>query len=229
MIDPPNERGGPQQIPRPSTWRLGGPPPWNHLSEWQRRIDLSTLRTRLGQYEPEFLDRSLPATGRTSAVLVPLYVDAGEATVVLTRRSPAMRSHTHEVAFPGGRHDDADADHIDTALREAEEEIGLERSQVEIVGQLDWFVTAGSGSLVHPYVGYLDAPPRDLVPNPSEVEAILHVPIRELLLDEVWREERWARTGVEQPVTFFELYGDTIWGATGNILRQLLTMATDPS
>ena len=165
---------------------------------------------------------------RDSAVLVPLYELHGEPMVLLTRRSPTLRAHTHEVAFPGGRHDDTDADHVETALREAEEEVGLDRSLVQIVGALDWFVTGGSGSLVHPFVGLLAESPTDLVANPGEVEAILPVKLSELLLDEVWREERWTRDGVESPVTFFELYGDTIWGATGNMLRQLLTIATDP-
>lgn len=140
-----------------------------------------------------------------------------------------MRSHTHEVAFPGGRHDLDDATHIETALREAEEEVALNRSSVEIIGELDHFVTGGSGSLVHPYVAVLSEPPRDLIANPAEVEEILHVRLDELLLNEVWREELWTRDGGRPwPVTFFELYGDTVWGATGNMLRQLLTIATDP-
>ncbi|KAG1648334.1 hypothetical protein GQR58_029938 [Nymphon striatum] len=75
----------------------------------------------------------------------------------------------------------------------------------------------------------LDSAPDNLVANPGEVEAILEVPLRELLLDEVWREERWIREGAEMPVTFFELYGDTIWGATGTMLRQLLTLGDRPS
>ena len=224
----PNGRGGPQQIPRPADVRLGGPPPWNHLPESDRHVDLGVLSERLARYEPAFADRGLPGTGKTSAVLVPLFVDHGEPTVLLTRRSPMLRAHTHEVSFPGGRHDDTDVDHIDTALREAEEEVSLDRSSVTVVGALDWFVTGGSGSLVRPYVGMLDGPPQNLVPNPGEVEAILPVTLRELLLDEVWREEIWVRDGQAMPVTFFELYGDTGWGATGNMLRQLLTMATDP-
>jgi len=228
MIAAPNGRGGPQQIPRPPDIRLGGPPPWNHLPEGDRHVDLGLLGERLARYEPAFADRGLPGTGKTSAVLVPLFVNEGEPTVLLTRRSPTLRAHTHEVSFPGGRHDDADVDHIDTALREAEEEVGLDRSSVTVLGALDWFVTGGSGSLVHPYVGMLDGPPQGLVPNPGEVEAILPVTLRELLLDEVWREEIWVRDGQLMPVTFFELHGDTVWGATGNMLRQLLTMATDP-
>ncbi|HAY69728.1 MAG: CoA pyrophosphatase [Acidimicrobiaceae bacterium] len=228
MIDVPNGRGGPQQIPRPPHVSPGGPPPWNHLPEQRRHVDLDLLVERLGRYEPAYTDRGLPGTGKTSAVLVPLYIDNGEPTVLLTRRSPALRSHTHEVSFPGGRHDETDTDHIDTALREAEEEVNLQRSSVEIVGALDWFITGGSGSLVHPYVGLLDGPPADLVAHPGEVEAILPVTLRELLLDEVWREEVWVRDGQRARVTFFELHGDTVWGATGNMLRQLLTLATDP-
>lgn len=225
---PPNGRGGPQVIPRPDESRLGGPPPWNHLAHNEREVNLELLVDRLRAYQPAFHDRGLPATGRTSAVLVPLYELDGEPMVLLTRRSPTLRSHTHEVAFPGGRHDETDADHIETALREAEEEVGLDPSLVDIVGALDWFVTGGSGSLVHPFVGRLATPPIGLVANPGEVEAILPVRLSELLLDEVWREERWTRDGTEAPVTFFELHGDTIWGATGNMLRQLLTIATDP-
>lgn len=229
MISPPPGRGGPQIIPRPADVRLGGPPPWNHTPERDRHVDLALLERRLAAYEPQFSDRGLAATGRTSAVLIPLYDVDGEATVLLTRRSPTMRAHRHEVSFPGGRHDEEDADLLATALREASEEVALDPATVRPVGELDRFVTGGSGSLVHPFVARLDQRPQGLVANPGEVEAILEVPLREFLLDAVWREELWARDGHQAwPVTFFELVGDTVWGATGNMLRQLLTMATDP-
>lgn len=228
MIAPANGRGGPQRIPRPDTWSLGGPPPWNHTPENERAVDLEFLEQRLGTFEPRFDDRGMPDTGKRSAVLVPLYVEDGLAKVVLTRRSPALRSHTHEVSFPGGRVDDTDATLLDAALREAHEEVNLDRSAVRVIGELDRFVTGGSGSLVHPFVGVLDAPPSNLIANPDEVEEILYVGLNELLLNEVWREEMWQRSGDRWPVTFFELYGDTVWGATGNMLRQLLTIATDP-
>jgi len=227
-MKPPPGRGGPQVIPRPDGAILGGPPPWHHLGAHERQVDLPALIERLKSHTPVFHDRGLPETGRTSAVLIPLYLDDGEPTVLLTRRSPRMRNHTHEVSFPGGRHDDTDVDLIDTALREANEEVALDRASVEIVGELDRFVTGGSMSMIHPYVGLLDQRPTGLVANPAEVEQILHVPLHELLLDEVWREERWMRDGHQFPVTFFELHGDTVWGATANMLRQLLSLALQP-
>lgn len=223
-------RGGPQVIPRPEHAAPGGPPPWNHTPEAERTVDLDLLTRRLSGYTPVFADRGLAERSPHSAVLIPLYQHDGDVMVVLTRRSRDLRSHTHEVSFPGGRHDETDLDLVSTALREAAEEVRLDTASVQIVGELDRFVTGGSGSLVHPFVGILDRTPNDLVANPAEVEAILHVRLDELLLDEVWREERWSLDGAPAvAVTFFELHGDTVWGATGNMLRQLLTMATDPS
>lgn len=230
MMEPPAGRGGPQRIPRPADARPGSPPPWNHLAADERHVELGTLLGRLRSYVPQFAEWGMQQRGRTSAVLIALWEQSGEAWVLLTRRSASLRSHTHEVAFPGGRHDEVDGDHITTALRETQEEVALVLDRDTIVGGLDRFVTGGSGSLVHPYVAVLEAAPTGLVANPTEVEAILPVRLNELLLDEVWREERWSIDGGPSwPVTFFELHGDTVWGATANMLRQLLTMATDPA
>jgi 8-oxo-dGTP pyrophosphatase MutT (NUDIX family) len=167
------------------------------------------------------MDRFRPtATTRSSAVLVPLYEVDGEAIVVLTRRSPTMRSHTWEVSFPGGRAD-GDETPWQTALREAQEEVALDPDAVRRIGELDQFVTVGSRSLVHPLVGALDARP-ELEPAPAEVDQILHVALAELVLDEVFREELWPIGDVWRPITFFELHGNTVWGATAAMLRQLL-------
>lgn len=156
-----------------------------------------------------------------------LYEEAGEAHVVLTRRARGMRHHSHEVAFPGGRKDDTDADLWATAVREAEEEVALDASVIERVGALDSFVTVGSRTLVTPYIAVTDRRP-DLTASPVEVEEIRHVPLSELLLDEVWREEIWPLRHFGRPraITFFELVGDTVWGATGAMLRQLLAVTT---
>jgi 8-oxo-dGTP pyrophosphatase MutT (NUDIX family) len=139
---------------------------------------------------------------------------------VLTRRSPELRSHTWEISFPGGRADDGESA-WQTALREAQEEIALDPSVVRPIGELDRFVTVGSRSLVHPVVGVLDGRP-ELEPAPAEVDLILHVTLAELVLDEVFREELWPIGDAWRPITFFELHGNTVWGATAAMLRQLL-------
>ena len=227
MAPIPPGRGGPQRIPRPVGAELGGPPPWTALSEAERRVDLDRVVDSLRRHRAGRIVGSVPDNTRDSAVLCLLYEEAGQAHVVLTRRSPKMRLHAHEVAFPGGRKDESDADLWATAIREAEEEVGLDASVVEPVGVLDRFVTVGSRTLVTPFVAVTDRRP-ELVPSPAEVESVRHVALSELLREEVWREEIWPlrHFGAPRAITFFELRGDTVWGATGAMLRQLLAMAT---
>ncbi len=162
---------------------------------------------------------------RPSAVLVPLYDHEGEAWVVLTRRAAHMRSHSGEVSFPGGGQEPGDVDLVATALREAYEETSLDRESVEIIGELDHLATVTSRSFIVPFVGVVPGRPR-LTPHAEEVEAILHVPLSELLLEGVFREERWGFGAVQRPIVFFELVGDTVWGATAAMLRQLLGLVT---
>lgn len=160
-----------------------------------------------------------------SAVLVPLYEEAGEVWIVLTRRSWQLRSHTGEVSFPGGRRDAGDVDLWDTATREAMEEIDLEPSSVERIGELHHLATVTSQSFIVPYVGVLPGRPQ-LTANDDEVDAILHVRMSELLDPDVYRSERWSWEGFDRDIHFFELVGDTIWGATGSMLVDLLGRIT---
>jgi 8-oxo-dGTP pyrophosphatase MutT (NUDIX family) len=157
-----------------------------------------------------------------SSVLVPLYEEDGDVWVVMTRRSWQLRSHTGEVSFPGGRRDAGDVDLWDTATREAMEEIDLDPSLPEQIGELDHLSTVTSQSFIVPYVGVLPGRP-DLTANDDEVDAILHVRLVELLDPAVYRSERWTWDDLERTIHFFELVGDTIWGATGSMLVDLLT------
>jgi len=218
-------RGGPQRIPRPEGARPGSAPPWAAVASAERAIDLAGLAGRLAERGDGRLLGSPDRSRGDSAVLIPLYDLDGEAHVVLTRRASHLRSHRHEVSFPGGRVDTDDASHWHAAVREADEEIALDPTIVRRIGELDRFVTVGSQTLIHPQVAVLEREP-DLVPALDEVEHILHVPVSELLLDEVYREELWPIGGVERAITFFELHGDTVWGATAAMLRQLLAIAT---
>ena len=177
---------------------------------------------------PSIPEELTQGTWRKSAVLVPLYEDKGELHVILTRRAAHLRSHSREVSFPGGGQEEADASLWETALREAREEISLNTELVERIGQLPTFRTVGSKSLVHPFVSVIrGGRPEGLIPDPSEVEHILYVPMSELLQDDVFHEEHWHIPAIGHvAVNFFELYGDTVWGATAAMLRQLLALAT---
>jgi 8-oxo-dGTP pyrophosphatase MutT (NUDIX family) len=217
-------RGGPQRIPRPPGVRPGGDAPWAHLTADQRRLDLADIERRFAELPPAVRSPRESHVDRASAVLAALYDDGGEATVILTRRSSALRVHSGEVSFPGGGQDPGEDLH-DTAKREAFEEIALDPSSVRFIGELDHLSTITSNSFIVPFVALLPGPP-DLVPSPAEVEAVLRVPLSELLDPDVFREERWQLFGADRAMWFYELYGDTVWGATAAMLRQLLGFAT---
>jgi 8-oxo-dGTP pyrophosphatase MutT (NUDIX family) len=158
----------------------------------------------------------------------------GEARVLLTRRSKALRFHQGEVSFPGGKLDAGETPE-QCALREANEEVGLDPGAVEVVGQLSSLLTFSSQTLVTPVVGFLRGRPA-LYPSPSEVDRVFDVELSLLVSDGVFREERWGGAtlpGVALqrldaggdgtfPVWFFELEGDTVWGATARVLVELL-------
>jgi 8-oxo-dGTP pyrophosphatase MutT (NUDIX family) len=154
-------------------------------------------------------------------VLVPLFWSAGESSplVVLTRRRTDLRRHAGEISFPGGRHDPGDADLAETALREAEEEIGLPRSQVNVLGELPATSTFATNYMIHPFVGVIPAGQLWQL-SPLEVDAVLELPLGAL------REAR-TRTEIERRGFTFEtdayiLDGHVIWGATARILGHLL-------
>lgn len=220
----PPARGGGQVIPRPISSRPGGPAPWAGLPEEERRPSVADVRRAIDAAGPPTLS-PLEGTGvRASAVLCALYDEGGLAHVVLTRRAQHLRSHRGEVSFPGGGQDPGE--HLwDTARREAFEETALDPTTVECIGELDHRQTITSRSFIVPYVGVLPGRP-DLTPSPAEVELILHVSLAELLADEVFREERWGLPPMDRPIYFFDIPGDTIWGATAAMLRNLLGVVT---
>lgn len=193
-----------------------------------RTGDGAIRTTLLQETLPQEL-RSVP--GRPAAVLAAIFDEGGQAHVVLTRRSARLRSHTGEVSFPGGRLDPGETPRA-AALRETHEEVGIAPAAVEIVGTLSPLSTWSSPAAITPFVGLLSGRP-ELRPNPAEVERAFTVPLVELYAPECYREELWRTAdGAERAITFFEVVGDTVWGATGRMLRQLLDLiwaATDPA
>lgn len=227
-IPVPAGRGGDQIIPRPLATHLGRPAPWADLPESRRRPTLADVVAAFAAAGPAHRSEreTLSDIDRPAAVLAPVYEQDGEVFVVLTRRPWHMRSHSGEVSFPGGRQDDADADLWQTALREAREEIALDTYALEPIGELDHLSTITSRSFIVPFVASLPGRP-ETTANPGEVSAVLHVSLTELLDPAIFREERWELPWAEnRPIFFFELVGDTVWGATGAMLRQLLGLVT---
>jgi 8-oxo-dGTP pyrophosphatase MutT (NUDIX family) len=156
-----------------------------------------------------------------AAVLVPLFVtaDANEAHVVLTRRRADLRRHAGEISFPGGRRDAGDATLADTALREAEEEVGLPRAQVRMLGELPPTSTFATNYVIHPYVGVI---PAGLLwqLSPREVDAVLELPVA--ALRSARTRTRLERRGISFETDAYLLDENLIWGATARILEQLL-------
>jgi len=216
-------RGGQQFIPRPQTARAGAPPRWATLSPDRRRFTLAEVRDRLATLPPAAEPVARADGSRAAAVLLALFEADGDTNVVLIKRPETMPSHKGEIAFPGGKFDAAlDADLRATALREAHEEVGLDPAAVEVVAQLDGVGTVASRFTITPFVGFVGARPR-LVPDPHEVVRVLEVPLSELLDPEAYREERWDTRTDDLRVHFYELVGETVWGATARILTSFLT------
>jgi 8-oxo-dGTP pyrophosphatase MutT (NUDIX family) len=170
-------------------------------------------------------DAPAPASGaRPAAVLVPLFEESGVARVVLTRRAAGLASHHGEVAFPGGVLGPGESE-LGAALREAQEEVGLDPAAVSVVGRLPRVATPTTGFLLTPFVGLLADRPR-LAARPDEVEEAFDVSLAHLLDPGIYREERWDRPVPDRPVYFFELEHDTVWGVTARILHRLLCLVT---
>lgn len=214
---------------------VAGGPAWAHLgAAHPEPADVALVRRALAVAPPDIggdppglaLPAELPGRrARPAAVLCALWDEpapAGPAAhVLLTRRSRRLRTHTGEVSFPGGRLEPGE-EPLAAALREAHEETGLDPGLVEVVGTLSPVTTPTSGAGITPFVGVLPGRPAT-APNPAEVDAVLLVPLAELWAPGVHREERWpVAGGGSHAVTFFELVGDTVWGATARMLRELL-------
>ncbi len=232
----------PQVLPVPAEILPGQPAPWAHLDPASRRgLSVGVIAERLraaGQHlaagppVPVLEEPGARADAelRTSAVLVALFDAGGEAHVVLTRRARHLRVHAGEVALPGGRVE-AGESLIVAALREADEEVGLDATRVRPLGWLTPLTTRVSGSIIWPIVAALEEPP-SLVPSPAEVETAFDVALADLAaeggyLEEMWRRPRAGAGSDAQlvPISFFRGPADLIWGATARVLVDLVALA----
>jgi 8-oxo-dGTP pyrophosphatase MutT (NUDIX family) len=185
---------------------------------WPRGSLQSAILEVLRRRAPDQADR--PGF-RRAAVLLPLYETAAGLHLVLARRTERVPTHKGQLAFPGGGFEEADADLLATALREAHEEIGLRPQDVEVVGALDDTVTVSSRHVVRPYVGFVP-PEYPYRLDAFEIERLIHLPVAPLLAGAPFRAETWERDGQPVTVYFYEYGGFTVWGLTARILRQFV-------
>ena len=190
--------------------RLLSPPAWQtEITDENRHVMAADIIAK----------RQAAGKVTRAAVLIPLLLQPNGLSVLLTQRTTHLRDHGGQISFPGGRMDPEDAGPNETALRESEEEIGLERERVEIIGQLPEYLTV-SGYCVTPIIG-LVKPQAEYVLDEFEVADIFEVPLS-FLMDpanhqvRVWQSEQGSRRFYSMPYE-----GRFIWGATAGMLRNL--------
>jgi 8-oxo-dGTP pyrophosphatase MutT (NUDIX family) len=158
---------------------------------------------------------------KISAVLVPVFFKAGQYHLLFIQRTERVKNHKGQISFPGGAYEKTDGLLLNTALREAEEEIGLAPKNVEVLGELDDTPTTTSNYIISPFVGVIPYPYAFKL-DKWETEELIEVPIIALLDKNCFSESITIQNGEEIDTYFFK-YGDrSIWGATAKILKQFL-------
>ncbi len=184
--------------------------------------------------EQEFIDRirSLLASRQRkvierpplshAAVLLPLFKKGESCHILFTKRTDRVKYHKGQISFPGGGVDEEDSDLEATALREAYEEIGLERKDVEILGTLDDIVTV-TQFIVTPFVGHFSYP-YALKTSPIEIDEVIEIPLSFLLKKECFQERKVNQGNQMRMVDSYQYGKHIIWGATARILKQFLDL-----
>jgi 8-oxo-dGTP pyrophosphatase MutT (NUDIX family) len=177
---------------------------------------MTALRANLAGRERRLLERP-----QRAAVLVPIVDDGGPLRLLLTRRTEDLPTHAGQVAFPGGLVEPGDLDPVQTALREAEEEIGLTPSWVEVLGLLDDCPTRSDSVVVTPVVGLLKKLPT-LRAQAEEVARIFDIPLADLVQSDRWTWREETRGGRRLRIYYFLHEGETLWGLSARIVLNLL-------
>lgn len=186
-------------------------------------LDLS----RLASYLQKFPLARIPlGTLRPAAVLIPLFKRNGKDCLLLTERTNHLVHHAGEISFPGGGFDHADQNLKETVLRETEEELGIPKTEISILGRLDDFYSI-HGYHVTPYVGTIPTP-EELQPDTNEIARIIETPIDRFRDPTLHHVEEWEHKGQVHLVDFYQLDEFVVWGLTAAILRQFLEVTEGP-
>lgn len=187
---------------------------WREIYESFSPLDLCTGKRRPRAPEPG-------ADFRRAAVLMPIVLAPEGACIVYTLRTGGLRDHAGQVSFPGGSLEPEDESLLNTALREAEEEVDLRPDLVEVIGELEEMYIPPSRFLVRPFVGLLTQE-AEMVLAPEEVDKIFSVSLEELMSPNALRRVVWEREGRPHEVPVFAVGGHEIWGATAAMTAALL-------
>jgi len=161
---------------------------------------------------------------RHAAVLIPLFKAESEYRVLFTKRTDSVEAHKGQISFPGGRIEEEDGSPLETALREADEEIGLSRKDVTVLGQMDDARTVSSNYVVHPFVGLIPYP-YDFKTSVQEVKDLLEVPFLVFLSgDSSGESYPVVYEGATYQTLAYRYKGEVIWGATARIMQNLVDL-----
>jgi len=200
------------------------------------RRGYSLLNTKMNHCEKDFinqLQRILSTRNRRviehlpfshAAVLVPLFKKGMDCHLLFTKRSEQVKYHKGEISFPGGVVDEEDSELVQTALREAFEEIGLKENDVQVIGMLDDILTI-TEFIVTPIVGLFPYPYPFKI-SEVEIAELIEVPLSSLLHEECFSEKEIIRGGQKEVVYAYQYEEHVIWGATARILKQFLDLVT---
>jgi len=216
--------GGAQNIQRPDTARVINENPFAGLgaSALSALNSLENVSSALINFRPDAQLQVAQAPARPSAVLIGLFQSAKGVEVILTRRSHQLTNHRGEISFPGGRLDEGETV-IAAALRETQEEIGINPSEAQIIAELSAMSTVVSNSHIVPVVARFEQRP-EMRPMNSEVDRVFTVPLSELTRSDTYSQEYWKFPDRELQINFFYLDDETIWGATARMLLQVMNL-----
>ena len=216
--------GGAQNILRPETARVINENPFAGLnvSALSALNSLEIVSGAIAKFRPDSHLQKPQAMARPSAVLIGLFQSARGVEVILTRRSHQLTNHRGEISFPGGRLDEGETA-IDAALREMQEEIGINPSEARVIAELSAISTVVSNSHIVPIVARFVERPK-MQPMNSEVDRVFTVPLSELIRSDTYSQEHWKFPDRELQINFFYLDDETIWGATARMLLQVMKL-----
>ena len=214
--------GGAQNIPRPDTAQVINENPFVDVDALDALNSLEIVSGAIARFHPDPHLQKPQAPARASAVLIGLFQSARGVEVILTRRSHQLTNHRGEISFPGGRLDDGETV-VDAALRETQEEIGINPSEAQVIAELSGMATVVSNSHIVPVVASYKHAPR-MQPMNSEVDRVFTVPLSELARTDTYSQEYWKFPDRELQINFFYLDDETIWGATARMLLQVMML-----